>query len=116
MAGDYSRIHHPGTSGRGDCRNEISEHALLRDQPGFPGLHGQRLSELLRLNRVTAIAVRQPGGFGASYFGDLFAPKRRRNAFARRGRTCTGTAPAGVSPLDDAPSGASSRSLTQVTN
>ena len=62
MAGDYSYIHRPRTLGRGDCRNVISENALLQDQPGVPGLHGQRLSELLRLKRVTASAkLSEPG-------------------------------------------------------
>ena len=39
----------------------MSEYALLQDQPGFPGLHGQRLSELLRLNGVTALAKGESG-------------------------------------------------------
>lgn len=56
MAGDYSRIHHPGDSGRNYCRSVVREHALLQDQRGFPAYMGQRLSELLRLNRVTDTA------------------------------------------------------------
>ena len=67
-------------------------------------------------SRRLSMAIRQPDGFGASYFGDSFAWKSRRNAFARRGKTCTGSMPAGVPSLNAALGGASSRSLTQVTN
>jgi hypothetical protein len=61
MAGDHSRVHHPDTSRCDNYNNEIGEHALPQDQPGVPGLVGQCLSALLRLDRVTALAKGESG-------------------------------------------------------
>ena len=61
MVGDHSYLHHPRTLGCGDCRNEISEHALLQDQPGFPA-YMTASERATCLNRVTASAKESPAG------------------------------------------------------